>query len=52
MADVKTKPIRLILAWLVVAIPLGWGVVQTLAKSLPLFRTSAPSDSSAQGRGH
>jgi hypothetical protein len=28
-------------AWLIVAIPLGWGVYQSVVKSLPLFRGSA-----------
>ena len=38
-----TSTLVLILAWVVVAIPLGWGVYQSLVKSLPLFRTSAPA---------
>ena len=33
-----TSPVVIALAWIVVAIPLGWGVYQSLAKSLPLFR--------------
>ncbi len=33
-----SSSLRVALAWLVVLIPLGWGVVQSLAKSLPLFR--------------
>lgn len=26
-----------LIAWLVVILPLGWGVTQTVKKSLPLF---------------
>ncbi len=31
------KRIALIAAWVVVAVPLGWGVYQSVQKSLPLF---------------
>ena len=31
------KRIALVLAWTVVAVPLGWGVYQSVQKSLPLF---------------
>ncbi len=34
----KTSPWRLAAAWLVVTLPLAWGVYQTAAKALPLFR--------------
>ena len=34
----RTSPLLLALSWMVVLIPLGWGVVQSVAKSLPLFR--------------
>ncbi len=30
-----------IIAWLVVIIPLGWGVMETVKKSLPLFSANA-----------
>ena len=32
--------------WLIVVLPLGWGVYQTVQKSLPLFRvtTSVPAN--------
>jgi hypothetical protein len=30
------------LAWLLVALPLGWGVTKSVQKSLPLFRSKAP----------
>lgn len=38
-----TSPLTIALAWIVVAIPLGWGVYQSVVKSLPLFRTAAPA---------
>ena len=31
------KRITLVLAWAVIAVPLGWGVYQSVQKSLPLF---------------
>ncbi|WP_438269982.1 MFS transporter small subunit [Paludisphaera mucosa] len=34
----KSSPFRLALAWGLVLIPLGWGVFQSLTKSLPLFQ--------------
>jgi len=30
-----------LIAWLVVIVPLGWGVTQTVKKSLPLFGLGA-----------
>lgn len=30
--------LRVAVAWLIVLIPLGWGVVQSVTKSLPLFQ--------------
>jgi hypothetical protein len=38
----RTSPLALAAAWIVVAIPLAWGVSQTVVKSIPLFRASAP----------
>lgn len=35
----KTK-IKLGLAWLVVGVPLAWGVLQSVKKSMPLFGAS------------
>ncbi len=29
--------LKLIIAWLFVGIPLGWGMVKTVQKSMPLF---------------
>ncbi len=34
---------KLILAWLFVAIPLAWGVTQSVKKSMPLFAGQAPA---------
>lgn len=31
------KTLRLVVAWAWVAVPLGWGVYQSVQKSLPLF---------------
>jgi hypothetical protein len=31
------KTLRLVLAWAWISLPLGWGVYQTILKSLPLF---------------
>lgn len=38
-----TPALAIALAWLVVALPLGWGVYQSVVKSLPLFRATAPA---------
>ncbi|MEO6244210.1 MAG: oxalate:formate antiporter [Opitutaceae bacterium] len=32
---------KLLCYWLLVAIPLGWGVTKSVQKSLPLFRSDA-----------
>ncbi len=32
-----TSPLAVALAWLVVTIPLGWGVYQSVVNSFPLF---------------
>lgn len=34
----KASPLTITLAWIVVLIPLGWGVIHSIVKSLPLFR--------------
>jgi hypothetical protein len=36
------KKLTLILAWTWITIPLGWGVYQSIQKSLPLFATEKP----------
>jgi hypothetical protein len=33
----KTSPAIVVLAWVVVAVPLGWGLYQSIMKSRPLF---------------
>jgi hypothetical protein len=33
----KSSPIAIALAWLVVGLPLAWGVAQTIVKSMALF---------------
>jgi hypothetical protein len=43
----KTSPFLLFAAWVVVTIPLAWGVYQTAVKSMPLF---APTAAAAPGR--
>ena len=35
--------IRLLIVWLWVAIPLGWGVKKSVEKSLPLFGMGKPA---------
>jgi hypothetical protein len=37
----KTSTLLVALAWVVVTIPLGWGVYQSVVKSRPLFGASA-----------
>ena len=32
-----SSPAQLLFAWLIVGIPLAWGVIQTLIKSMALF---------------
>jgi hypothetical protein len=44
----KSSLLTIVLAWMIVLVPLGWGVVQSVVKSLPLFQ--APADFVA-GRG-
>lgn len=33
----KTSPAAIVVAWLIVGVPLLWGVLETLKKSLALF---------------
>jgi hypothetical protein len=46
MARVETRssPLRITIHWMIVLIPLGWGVVQSVVKSLPLFQVSSASE--------
>jgi len=32
------KTLKLVIAWLLVGVPLAWGVLQSIEKSLPLLR--------------
>lgn len=34
------RTLRIALAWLLVSIPLAWGVTRSVQKSLPLFKSS------------
>jgi hypothetical protein len=40
----KASPLALALAWVVVTIPLGWGVFQSVVKSLPVFHMAPASE--------
>ncbi len=42
----KSSAVVILLAWLLVGVPLGWGVYNTLLNSLKLFQ-SAPAAPSA-----
>jgi hypothetical protein len=44
----RTSPLLLAAAWIVVALPLAWGVYQTVKKSLPMLRTSAVAEAPAR----
>jgi hypothetical protein len=53
MTDVPkpTKSLTIAVAWSIVLIPLGWGVYQSVVKSLPLFEVSASSESRPPDHG-
>ena len=40
-APTRTSLAVVLLAWVVVAIPLGWGLYQSIMKSRPLFAAAA-----------
>jgi hypothetical protein len=46
------KTIALAIAWMLIAVPLGWGVYQSVQKSMPLFEgqseTVVPSSQASQ----
>lgn len=42
-SEKKSSNLLVAVSWILVLIPLGWGVVQSVAKSLPLFETSTLS---------
>ncbi len=37
----KSQTLKLMIAWLLVGSALGWGVVQSIKKSMPLFQVPA-----------
>ncbi len=37
-----TPPALVALAWIVVSLPLAWGVTRSIEKALPLFRAAPP----------
>ncbi len=37
------KSLKLFIVWILVIIPLTWGVVRSVQKSLPLFQTENPA---------
>ena len=39
----KSSWVKFAVFWILVLIPLGWGVVQSVVKSLPLFQTPVAS---------
>ena len=50
-AETRTSPLRIFLAWIVVLIPLGWGVYQSVVKSLPLFYQTPAWPPAMRGEG-
>jgi hypothetical protein len=47
----KTSPLSIALAFLVVALPLGWGLYRSVKNSMPLFtsaKAAAPQAPAAQ----
>jgi hypothetical protein len=40
-----TPRLAIAIAWILVAIPMGWGVYESVVKSLPLFHLSAAAPS-------
>jgi hypothetical protein len=40
-SEKKSSLLMFAVSWIVVLIPLGWGVVQSVVKSLPLLSASA-----------
>jgi hypothetical protein len=41
LTEQKSSPLWIAFAWILVLLPLGWGVAQSVVKSLPLFQTSS-----------
>lgn len=46
----KTSPFKIAAFWILVLIPLGWGVVQSVVKSLPLFQMTTVPGSKTSSR--
>jgi hypothetical protein len=42
-SEKKSWRLRIAVAWITVLIPLGWGIEQSVVKSLPLFQMPAAS---------
>jgi len=42
------KRLQGLLTWLLVVLPLGWGITRSVQKSLPLFQGDKPSASAAK----
>jgi hypothetical protein len=36
------KILKALLTWLLIALPLGWGITRSVQKSLPLFQSVQP----------
>ena len=49
-SEKKSSLLVIVVSWIIVLIPLGWGVVQSVVKSLPLFSVSAASKTSPRIR--
>ena len=49
--EAKTSALVLAAAWVVVGIPLAWGVYQTAIKALPLFREPSAAREKARPLG-
>jgi hypothetical protein len=47
----KTSPLVLAIAWLVVLVPLAWGVYQSVVKSLPLLQRAGAAESAPTATG-
>ena len=49
-SEKKSSPLLIAISWVIVLVPLGWGGVQSIVKSLPLLQTSsAPASSPSPG---
>jgi hypothetical protein len=47
----KTSTLRIVIYWMIVLIPLGWGVYESIIKSLPLFSAAAASTGARDSAG-